>query len=226
MILSFSWWDREHIPINEAFDNQTFNQMIFAAEEDYATTTTYAIAPWDKGSFFGVPAPNMLVRYRIFDFYIMREDKIWYNWMILDSIHLLYQAGYDVLPNNLTPLKQGESRVPNAMDGLPAPWSRSVNPQDSLIAKAIAQEVMEHDLLRGSEASPYWRNDMVWYGSYGFGMAENYAEYSYFFVEALGKAFTNRELEVMLLVCEGNYCGAIGYLHGDFTGQFLGKGLL
>ena len=27
----------------------------------------------------------------------------------------------------------------------------------------------------------------------------------------------------MLLVCEGNYCGAIGYLHGDFTGEFLGK---
>ena len=108
MILIFSWWDREHIPINEAFDNQTFNQMIFAAEEDYATTTTYAIAPWDQGPFFGVPAPNKLVRYRIFDFYIMRGDKIWYNWMILDSIHLLYQAGYDVLPNNLTPLKQGK----------------------------------------------------------------------------------------------------------------------
>merc|ERR1711963_188655 len=27
-----SWYDREHIPINEAFDNQTFHQMIFAAE--------------------------------------------------------------------------------------------------------------------------------------------------------------------------------------------------
>ena len=82
---------------------------------------------------------------------------------------------------------------------------------------------MEHDLLHGPKASPYWRNDMVWYGSYGFGMAEGYEEYSYFFVEALGKAFTNRELEVMLLVCEGNYCGAIGYLHGDFTGHFLGN---
>ena len=91
--------------------------------------------------------------------------------------------------------QKGESRVPNAMDGLPAPWSRSVNPEDSLIAKAIAQQVMEHDLLR-DYASPYWRNDMVWYGSYGFGMAENYQEYSYFFVEALSKAFTNRELEV------------------------------
>ena len=44
VILSFSWWDREHIPINEAFDNQTFNQMIFAAEEDYATTTTYPLS--------------------------------------------------------------------------------------------------------------------------------------------------------------------------------------
>ena len=56
---------------------------------------------------------------------------------------------------------------------------------------------MEHDLLR-DYASPYWRNDMVWYGSYGFGMAENYQEYSYFFVEALSKAFTNRELEVKI----------------------------
>jgi hypothetical protein len=29
-----SWWLREHIPINEAFDNQTFTQIIFAAEDD------------------------------------------------------------------------------------------------------------------------------------------------------------------------------------------------
>ena len=128
-------YDREHIPINEAFDNQTFHQMIFAAEEDFATTTTYAIAPWTKGEFFGVPAPNKIVRYRIFDFYIMREDKIWYNWMILDAVHLLYQAGYDILPNNNSPLKQGWSLPPKAMDGLPAPWSRIVKPEDSKTAK-------------------------------------------------------------------------------------------
>ena len=39
-------WDNEHIPYNMAFDNTTFNQMIFAAEETTATTTTYANTQW------------------------------------------------------------------------------------------------------------------------------------------------------------------------------------
>ena len=73
----FSWYDREHIPINEAFDNETFNQIIFAADDESATTTTYAVAPWTKGSFFGVNAPQKVVRYRIFDFYQMKDGKIW-----------------------------------------------------------------------------------------------------------------------------------------------------
>lgn len=71
-----SWYQREHIPMNEAFDNQTFNQMIFAAEETLATTTTYAVTPWTKGPFIGVESPNITVRYRIFDFYKLRNDKI------------------------------------------------------------------------------------------------------------------------------------------------------
>ena len=55
--------------------------------------------------------------------------------MILDTVHLLHEAGYNVLPNNKSPLKQGWVRPPNAMDGIPAPLSITVNPQDSIIAK-------------------------------------------------------------------------------------------
>ena len=58
-----------------------------------------------------------------------------YNWMILDSVHLLYEAGFDVLPNNINPLKQGWVRPPNAMDGIPAPLSITVNPEDTIISK-------------------------------------------------------------------------------------------
>ena len=72
----FSWWLREHIPINEAFDNQTFTQIIFAAEDDTATHTTYAIAPWTKGPFIGLKPPQKVVRYRIFDFYKLKNGKI------------------------------------------------------------------------------------------------------------------------------------------------------
>ena len=61
--------------MNKAFDNQTFNQLIFAADEETATTTTYAVAPWTKDSFIGVKAPHRIVRYRIFDFYRMNKQQ-------------------------------------------------------------------------------------------------------------------------------------------------------
>ena len=35
-------YDKEHIPYNLAFDNCSFSQLIFASEEETATTTTYA----------------------------------------------------------------------------------------------------------------------------------------------------------------------------------------
>lgn len=82
---------------------------------------------------------------------------------------------------------------------------------------------MKHDLLEGPESSPLWKTDMTWYGSYGFGLAENSDEYSKFFTGALNSAFSDRELELDLLVCEGSFCGATGYLIGNFTGPFLGE---
>ena len=65
--------------------------------------------------------------------YIISNSR--YNWMILDTVHLLYEAGFDVLPNNINPLKQGWVRPPNAMDGIPAPLSITVNPEDTIISK-------------------------------------------------------------------------------------------
>ena len=58
-----------------------------------------------------------------------------YNWMILDSVLMLYEAGHNVLPNNMNPLKQGWVAPPTTMDGIPAPLSITVNPEDTIIAK-------------------------------------------------------------------------------------------
>ena len=40
----------------------------------------------------------MAVTMRIFDFYLMRGDKIFYNWMIIDTVDLMLQAGVRALP--------------------------------------------------------------------------------------------------------------------------------
>ena len=73
--------------------------MIFAAEETTATTTTYAYTRW-KGPFCTMhPIIEMMpATMRIFDFYLMRGNKIFYNWMIIDTVDLMLQAGRRVLP--------------------------------------------------------------------------------------------------------------------------------
>lgn len=51
--------------------------------------------------------------------------------MLLDTVHMMYEAGFEVLPRNWNPLRQGYVRPPNAMDGIPAPISRAVDPEDT-----------------------------------------------------------------------------------------------
>jgi len=220
------WWDAEHIPYNLAFDNTTFNQMIFAAEETTATTTTYANTRW-KGPFCTVE-PNtemMPATMRIFDFYLMRGNKIFYNWMIIDTVDLMLQAGRRVLPKS--PLKEGFVRPPNAMDGIPAPISRIASMEDAEVAKRIVTETLYYDLtsndVEGSACSKNWVEDLTWYGPVGFGMATNKEEYQETFIRAIRTAFSDRFIEIDILTCEGTYCGAHGYLYGKHTGDFLGE---
>ena len=115
--------------------------------------------------------------------------------MVLDAVHLLYQAGYDVLPNNAFPLKQGWVRPPNAMDGIPAPNSVLIDPSDSALSKVIAREALKNDLLSlgiGGKASDYWSNDMIFYGAHGLGVCESKADYEQYFIGRVSQAFTNR----------------------------------
>ena len=55
--------------------------------------------------------------------------------MILDSVLMLYEAGHDVLPNNMNPLRRGWVQPPKTMDGIPVPLSITVNPEDTIVAK-------------------------------------------------------------------------------------------
>jgi len=217
------WWDNEHIPYNMAFDNTTFNQMIFAAEETTATTTTYANTRW-KGPFCTVePSTDMMpATMRIFDFYLMRGDHIFYNWMMIDTVDLMLQAGVRALPKS--PLREGFVRPPNAMDGIPAPISRISSMDDAAIAKEIVRQALTQDLIgEDSSSSSFWTDDMTWYGPVGYGMATNKQEYEDVFISSLRSAFSDRQLEIDILTCEGTYCGVNGYLHGVNTGDFLGE---
>ena len=114
-----NWFHSEHIPWNRAFDNATFSQMIFAAEESTATTTTYAKALW-KGDLSTIPGSRRRgqeVTIRIYDFYQMRGNKISYNWMLLDMVQIMYYAGFRVLPKVSTLRPRPSPHVAGATAG-------------------------------------------------------------------------------------------------------------
>ena len=192
-----NWYHREHIPFNLAFDNVTFNQLIFASEEKSATTTTYAKGRW-KADFATVPGSQRIgeeMTVRIYDFYIMRGHKIAYNWMLLDMVQIMFAAGYRVLPE--PPLPEGWVQAPAAMDGIPAPISQLVDARLNPLSVAMAEEVLTFDLITGTTgASPLWAADMRWYGPYGIGYARNRQLYYQHFLRPLREAFTERTLEV------------------------------
>ncbi len=163
------------------------------------------------------------MKYASSTFYEVTNGKIAKIWMIFDLVHLLYEASCDALPFNWNPLRHGWVRSPSGMDGLPAPVSFAINPDDSAKAKVIAWQALHHDLLVGPVAFTLWRDDMKWYGSYGFGLSNDFVEYSYFLTRALSLAFTQRFLQIDMFVCEGQYCAAHGNLVGNFSGKFLGE---
>ena len=107
-----------------------------------------------------------------------------------------------------------------------APISRISSLEDAAVAKQIVTEALLFDLTEkttGSASSPRWAEDLTWYGPVGFGTATNKREYEETFIAAIRGAFSEREVHLDILTCEGTYCGAHGYLYGVNTGDFLGE---
>jgi len=220
------FFDNEHIPFNLAFDNTTFARMIGVGEEFTSSILWYAKSTWigDLGTVPGSEHIGQEVTIWDLDFYHIDEEsgtKIAYNWCLIDFVDLMRQIGFQVLPKPA--LQEGFMLPPRAMDGIPAPISRLVNPEHSLISKMIIQKLLEDDFVSGSEPSSVWTEDMVWYGGAGFGMATSKAQYEQHVLSPLREGLSSRELDLDVLHCEGAYCGAHGYIKGVHTGVWLGE---
>jgi len=220
------WFDHEHVPWNIAFPNATFNQLLFLGEDLTASTTTYASAFFAE-DLAGITATLGPVTIRIFDFYLIDEEqeKIKYNWMILDLVDLMHQAGdARVVPK--PPLREGWIQGPRAMDGAPAPISELTDPALGPRAKAIVDALFEAQFVTGvSEADVCGQvtDDYIWYGPGGFGVAYGCTSYYANFLAPFYTAFPERTVDVDVLTCEGSYCAIHGTIVADQTGEWLGE---
>lgn len=219
------FFDNEHIPFNLAFDNTTFTNMIVIGKEATASLIAYGKARWigDLGTVPGSELFGQEVTIWDLDFYRIDENevKISYNWCLIDFVDLMRQVGYQVLPKPA--LREGFMLPPAAMDGIPAPISRLVSPEDTFLSEAIIQLLLNEDFLTGEGPSPLWAADMVWYGGAGFGMATSKEQYEEHILAPLRAGLSERELHLDIMHCEGVYCGAHGYISGLHAGEWLGE---
>merc|ERR1712002_1422792 len=195
-------------------------------EEYTSSYLWYAKSVWigDLGTVPGSQYVGQQVTIWDLDFYQIDEEsgtKISYNWCLIDFVDLMRQLGYQVLPK--PSLREGFMLPPRAMDGIPAPITRLVNPEDTIISKMIIQELLEEDFVTGTKPSDRWEDDMVWYGVAGFGMGTSKAEYEEHILGPLRTGLSSRSVAIDILNCEGAYCGAHGYLQALHTGTWLGE---
>jgi len=219
------WYDREHIPFNLAFDNATFSLIVYTGEEQYSSYIAYAKARWigDLGTLPGSLAEGQEVTIWDLDFYKLNEDgtKIAYNWCLIDFVDLARQLGYQMLPKSRLP--EGIFYPPQAMDGIPAPVSRLAKPEDAEVSRGMVMELLESDFVGTEGSSQFWTEDMVWYGSAGFGMATSKQEFEAEILNPLREGISDRSLAIDVVSCEGSYCGAHGYIYGNHSGIWLGQ---
>jgi len=214
------WYDSEHIPFNRAFKSCAFSQMIFVGDAATASTTTYGNALM-QADFGAIKNTGKLMTIRICDFYRMEGNRIAYNWMMLDMVDLMLQAGYRVLPK--APLREQWVQPPNTMDGIPAPLSRVTTPEESRAARTFVAALVEKEWQRGDVSGSLWSEDMTYYGPVGFGVSKGVESYLTHFLKPLHAAFSHTQLQVDVLSCQGKFCGAHGYLYGNHTGNWLGE---
>ena len=79
--------------------NCTKYQSAIKIRDVAGTPTTYANTNW-KGPFCSMDPSSIMMptTMRILDFYRMKGNKIQYNWMMIDTVDLMRQAGRQVLP--------------------------------------------------------------------------------------------------------------------------------
>ena len=68
----------------------------------------------------------------------------------------------------------------------------------------------------------YWNDDMIWHGPQGFGDIHGIENFKYKVLKPFYEAFPDYHVKNDIVVAEGNWISATGYLTGTHSGTYLG----
>ena len=226
-------------PLMTAFPDLKWRPYVFMGGTDDVGDEWVSGCGYLTGTFaqdwLGIPASNDKTNIGFGQFYVMREGKIAENYLILDVLGVMRQAGFQILPPSRG-MEGGKIPGPLAGDGI------LLTEQDELESRKSAQ--LTRTAMNGlgryvrsrdggdmsrMEHENYWHPQMHWYGYTGIGATFSQEEFEDFHQRPWLHGFGDRHVSLpggrhMGFVGEGLYsAGGIWDVpfsinHGDYLG--------
>ncbi|MDE0816978.1 MAG: ester cyclase [Pirellulaceae bacterium] len=189
--------------------------------------------------WIGIPATGKKTNIHFGQFFLMRDEKVAESYVIFDTLSVMKQAGFQVLPPALGQ-EGGKVQRPYDGDGILLSEQDEFegrNTMDALRAMiaGMSRYIRDRDgdNLESMDQHNYWDPDFHWMGATGIGTSHNLEEYQDYhqrpWLKGFGDRTDTRDFEPkggrgMGLFAEGNYAclggwdGQYSRNHGEYQG--------
>ena len=188
------------LPLYNAFPDIKRNCDVFmggsSGEEHWVSACGYLSGTF-ANDWLGIPATGRRTHIHFGQFYRVEDEKIVENYLILDVLGVMRQAGFQVLPPSRG-AEGGRVLRPATGDGVLLTEQDALETRKSRqLASAMIEGMMRFDgkRLETMEMSNYWHPHMHWYGPTGIGSCYSLEEFQEFHQGPWLKAFPDRGLK-------------------------------
>lgn len=194
-------------------------------DKEWVCGTGYFVGTFAH-DWLGIPATGKAARIRFGEFCAVHDGQITENYLLLDLIDVMLQAGYRVLPTS----NGSEAKVPGPRVGdvvLLGPQDDATSARSLALVEAMIASMGQYHLEDPTTLShaSFWRPDMCWYGPCGIGTVRSMDDYFPVHQRPFLAAFPDRRGgNHKARVAEGEYVASTGWpsIHATHTGEWLG----
>ena len=187
-VLHDFWW-----PMRQSFPDLKRTPDIFMGGKPYdpgapiewVSGTGYFTGTFEN-DWLGIPATGQKTNIRFGQFYRVIDDKIAESYLILETISVMNQAGFQVLPP-ASGADGGKVLPPFGRDGILLTEQSNLETNKTMqittaMGAGMSRYIRSRDMgtLESMDQHNYWHPDFHWYGPAGIGSSYSLEEYQDF----------------------------------------------
>jgi predicted ester cyclase len=216
-------------PMIHAFPDKVGTDKVRIAEGNWVAAAGTQAATFSH-NWLGIPATGKPIAMRYMDFWRIEERdgerKLAENWVLIDILDVLAQAGYDVH----AVLRYVGSQPPSHFGGTPQPHDPTELTQSTPEAadNTPGYKQIVADMYDGLNQSVlgimdrYWFDDMVWAGPAPIGTKHGLGDFEHNYRQAFIHAFPDKHADEVIRIAAGDWIAGAGYQYTTFAQDWLG----